>query len=679
MMIKVHWKMPAALAASVLIFALALTGCRSPVDSGQAPATTGTVTGRAVFVDGANGAVTIELKLGYGDVYAYIVVTPSAGEVRFEVTPGTYYLYATAGGSRERLHYGISVQAGGVYTLGDINITINVDCDCGTATCCTCIPSTGCDCTPGTVIEIRNGYWYIGGINTGIAAQGTPGTPGAPGTVIEIRNGYWYIDGENTGIAVQGAPGIPGAPGAPGTVIEIRDGYWYIDGENTGVAVQGPAGAPGSVISICPDTGYWLIDGVCTGVPAQGPAGTPGSVISICPDTGYWLIDGICTGVPAQGPAGTPGVAPTINNGYWYVGDVNTGIPVTGPQGPAGTPGSVVSICPDTGNWLIDGVCTGVPAQGPAGTPGSVISICPDTSNWLIDGVCTGVPVQGPAGTPGVAPTISNGYWYVGGVNTGIPVTGPQGPAGTPGSVVSICPDTGNWLIDGVCTGVPTQAPPSPQVETIAVNQNGAGIDSLEIPMNEYAILTATFAPTGATAPVIWTSDSRYMVVTPMAAPRFSMAVGESVMVRAVGPVADATITAMAVVSGASVFASVFATSGSAAHITIDFVELGNEAPEISAKPFSMLDGYSIITLSQADFGRFYTIRWIFDGADIERPFDQAELGTHTMVSYGGGTLALGPHINGRRLGVGNHFLTLMATTEDGVPFSRRITFTVTR
>ena len=423
---RVFCRVPLLVAALIL----ALTGCRGPGDSDQI--TTGAVTGQAVFADNANVPVTIELKIGYDDIYDYVVVTPTAGEVRFlEVTPGTYYLYASINGFRRRLRSDISVQAGRTAPLGDITITI-------------------------------------------------------------------------------------------------------------------------------------------------------GSVVSICPDTGYWLIDGNCTGMQAQGPAGTPGEAPTPYNGYWHIGGVNTNIPV-------------------------------------------------------------------------------------------------RGPAGTPGSVVSICPDTGNWLIDGDCTGVPSQVPPPPRVETIAVNQNGAGIGSLEIPMGEYAILTATFTPAGATAPVIWTSDSRYMVVTPMAAPRFSTAVGESVMVRAVGPVADATITAMAVVDGASVFAYVLATtSGLVAHITIDFAELGNEAPEIAAKPFSMLDGYSVITLSQADFDRFYTIRWIFDGADIEMPFEQAELGTHTMVSYGGGTLALGPHVNGRRLGVGDHFLTLMATTEDGVPFSRRITFTVT-
>ena len=84
----------------------------------------------------------------------------------------------------------------------------------------------------------------------------------------------------------------------------------------------------------------------------------------------------------------------------------------TGSQGAAGTPGSVVTIG-QNGNWFIDGVDTGKPAQGQAGaagTPGSVVTIG-QNGNWFIDGVDTGKPAQGQAGAAGEdgndAPAIS--------------------------------------------------------------------------------------------------------------------------------------------------------------------------------------------------------------------------------------------------------------------------------
>lgn len=53
---------------------------------------------------------------------------------------------------------------------------------------------------------------------------GTPGTPGAPGTngkTPYIKDGYWYIDGVNLGVRAEGTQGIPGNPGTPGTSVTI--------------------------------------------------------------------------------------------------------------------------------------------------------------------------------------------------------------------------------------------------------------------------------------------------------------------------------------------------------------------------------------------------------------------------------------------------------------------------
>ena len=104
-----------------------------------------------------------------------------------------------------------------------------------------------------------------------------------------------------------------------------------------------------------------------------------------------------------------------------------------GPEGQPGT-GTVISICNETGNWVIDGVNTGIPVQGPGGTPGtpgSVITICPNTGNWLINGIDTGIPSTG---APGSVVTIERDaqsgyyYWFIDGVNTGRRAPAPQPP-----------------------------------------------------------------------------------------------------------------------------------------------------------------------------------------------------------------------------------------------------------
>ena len=43
-------------------------------------------------------------------------------------------------------------------------------------------------------VEIKNGYWFISGVNTGVKAKGEDGTS----SVISIKDGYWYINGVNT-------------------------------------------------------------------------------------------------------------------------------------------------------------------------------------------------------------------------------------------------------------------------------------------------------------------------------------------------------------------------------------------------------------------------------------------------------------------------------------------------
>lgn len=74
----------------------------------------------------------------------------------------------------------------------------------------------GADGTNGDTPYIQDGYWYIGGVNTGTEAQGPQGNPGTNGT--NGTNGYtpyiqssnWYINGVDTGVQAEGVNGTNG-------------------------------------------------------------------------------------------------------------------------------------------------------------------------------------------------------------------------------------------------------------------------------------------------------------------------------------------------------------------------------------------------------------------------------------------------------------------------------------
>ena len=68
-------------------------------------------------------------------------------------------------------------------------------------------------------------------------ATGATGAAGAPGSVVEIIDGYWYIDGENTGLAAQGPQGEKGEQGEQGPQGE--------QGEQGPAGPQGPQGEQG--------------------------------------------------------------------------------------------------------------------------------------------------------------------------------------------------------------------------------------------------------------------------------------------------------------------------------------------------------------------------------------------------------------------------------------------------
>ena len=141
----------------------------------------------------------------------------------------------------------------------------------------------GRDGTDGRTPVIRDGHWWIGDTDTGIAAQGVRGEKGEKGDPGEkgkdgrdgkdgangrdgrdgtdgrtpfIRDGHWWIGDTDTGIAAQGVrgekgekgdPGEKGKDGRDGVSPHIGDnGNWFIGTTDTGIAARGQNGNDGA-------------------------------------------------------------------------------------------------------------------------------------------------------------------------------------------------------------------------------------------------------------------------------------------------------------------------------------------------------------------------------------------------------------------------------------------------
>ena len=168
-----------------------------------------------------------------------------------------------------------------------------------------------------------------------------------------------------------------------------------------------------------------------------------------------------------SGADGQDGVTPNIgDNGNWWINGVDTGIPAQGKDGEDGQDGAT-PVIGENGNWWIGGVDTGVPAYGQDGQDGATPEIG-DNGNWWINGVDTGIPAQGKDGEDGqdgTTPEIGdNGNWWINGIDTGIPAQGKDGQDGQDGEPGKDgdMPDitigeNGNWYINGEDTGVPAQ------------------------------------------------------------------------------------------------------------------------------------------------------------------------------------------------------------------------------
>lgn len=180
----------------------------------------------------------------------------------------------------------------------------------------------------------------------------------------------------------------------------------------------------------------------------KGKDGEDGAV-PVIGENGNWIIDGIDTGIPARGKDGKDGVTPVIGeNGNWLIDGRDTGVPARGRDG-------FTPVIGENGNWFIDGQDTGKPSRGADGkNPTVEIGPGPDYY-WIIDGVTTNITAKGQDGKDGrdgedgFTPVIGeNGNWWIDGQDTGKPSV--------------IIPEIGpgpnyNWFIDGVDTGKPSR------------------------------------------------------------------------------------------------------------------------------------------------------------------------------------------------------------------------------
>lgn len=183
----------------------------------------------------------------------------------------------------------------------------------------------------GETPTIVNSNWYIGGVDTGVRAEGVNGTNGQNGQAFQIQSGLystpdnWGQAGntDSNGNALLQLPTLPQANiSGKGYVVydplttplePFYDLYWANNGDND-----------------------WSIEHPFSGI--KGADGSNGYTPYI--SGGYWYINGTNTGVPATGPQGNDGATPTIVGGYWYINGNSTGVKAEGQDGANGTNGT---------------------------------------------------------------------------------------------------------------------------------------------------------------------------------------------------------------------------------------------------------------------------------------------------------------------------------------------------
>lgn len=183
----------------------------------------------------------------------------------------------------------------------------------------------GEDGVPGTTPHIgQNGNWFIGDVDTGVAAGGQNGVTPHIG-----QNGNWFIGDTDTGVLARGTNGVTPHIG--------ENGHWFIGDTDTNVVAEGQDGEDGADGSpgITPHIGannHWFIGETDTGILAEGTDG-------VTPDISIGTVTTVEPGTPAAASmSGTP-EAPVLNLSIpkgavgatpnFTVGTVTTGQPGT--------------------------------------------------------------------------------------------------------------------------------------------------------------------------------------------------------------------------------------------------------------------------------------------------------------------------------------------------------------
>jgi len=331
-----------------VILALSFTACPGPTQptlEQEPPATTSSITGRAVFSDGTDsGGIVITLEgtdglrsasmvsagrslagtrsIGAG---SFIAATQTMADGSFtlsDIPAGTYILHASSRDSMEQaVAIGVTVAAGEVLGLETLMLT-----PVGRIAGRIVVDGGDSDAWGFLVSVAGTSFMSVTDIGGRFTISGVPA--GDDHHIIITRGHFTALF----------TPYAQTVTGGQTTYV----GNKYITGTDLDIA---------SVVSIGPN-GNWWINGVDTNIPARGPEGPegpqgpqgergpPGSAgNSPLIVDGYWWVGGENTGVPASGAAGPAGVTPEIRGGYWWIGGENTGVPARGPQGIQGPGG----------------------------------------------------------------------------------------------------------------------------------------------------------------------------------------------------------------------------------------------------------------------------------------------------------------------------------------------------
>lgn len=339
-----------------------------------------------------------------------------------------------------------------------------------------------------------NGNWFIDGVDTGKPSQGPAGADAQALTVtatdFDAAGNTVVTFSDNSQVTIKkGTDGQNGANGTSVTILSTSQDaagntiVTFSDGTSMQVnkgedarpltILESKEDANGNTVITFSDksvvvvkkgqdatapkveigtNGNWFVNGVDTGKPSQGASGQDGQSITVQEtrlDANGNTVVTFSDGTSLTIHKGADAQAPQIHigsNGNWFVNGVDTGKPAQGPKGQDGATGqngkdgqslSIVETKLDKdGNTLIvfsDGSQVSV-HKGQAGQDGSspVIAINAD-GYWVINGQLTTTKAKGEAGRDGQTPTIeigSNGNWIVNGADTGIPAKGVDGKDG---------------------------------------------------------------------------------------------------------------------------------------------------------------------------------------------------------------------------------------------------------